>query len=102
MTPERRDHAPRPNVVIVSMKSGPSSWFAPKEINGKMYNFLVDSGASKSVISRNFYDSLPKPKPSMQNTNIKLHVANGSVNKATGVCHLPVMLTFGTLVKSIC
>ncbi len=102
MTPEKRDHAPCPYVVIVSMKSGPSSWFAPTEINGKMYNFLNDSVASKSVISWNFYDSLPEPKPSIQNTNMKLCVANGSVNKAAGMCHLPLTLTFGTLVKIIC
>ncbi len=84
------------------MKSGPSSWFAHTEINGKMFNCLIDSGASKSVISRNFYDSLPESKPSIQNTNIKFCVFNGSVNKTTGMCHLPVMLTFGSQVKSIC
>ncbi len=100
LTPEKRDYAPHSDVVIVSMKSGPSSWFVLTEINGKMFNFLIDSGAS--VISRNFYDNLPETKPSIQNTNIKFCVANGSVNKAAGVCHLPVTLTFGTLVKSIC
>ncbi len=39
--PEMRDHAPRFNVVIVSMNTGPSSWFAPTQINGKMFNFLM-------------------------------------------------------------
>ncbi len=84
------------------MNTGPSSWFAPTEINGKMFNFLIDSGASRSVISRNFYDSLPEPRPSIQNTTTKFRVANGSVNKAAGICHLPVTLTFVTLVKTIC
>ncbi len=91
-----------PLILMWLIVSNLSSWFAPTEINGKMYYFLVDSGASKSVISRNFYDNLPEPKPSIQNTNINFYVANGSVNKAAGMCHLPVMLTFGTLVKSIC
>ncbi len=95
-----RDHAPHSNVVIVSMNTSPSSWFAPTEINGKMFNFLTDSG--RSVISRNIYDNLPEPKPNIQNTTTKFCVANGSVNKAAGICHLPVMLTFGTLVKTIC
>ncbi len=102
MSPEMRDHAPHSNVVIVSMNTGPSSWFAPTEINGKMFNFLIDSSASRSIISRNFYNSLPEPRPSIQNTETKFCVANGSVNKATGICHLPVTLTFGTLVKTIC
>ncbi len=84
------------------MKSSPSSWFAPTEMNGKMYNFLIGSRASSSIISRNCYDSLPEPKPSIQNTNIKFCVSNGSVNKGTGECHLPVTLTLSTLVKSIC
>ncbi len=83
------------SMVIVALED------IKKRINGKMYNFLIDSGVSKSVISRNFYDSLPEPKPSIQNTNIKLHEANGCVNKAADMCHLPVTLTFGTLIKSI-
>ncbi len=33
--PRMRPHAPHPNIVIVSMKSGPNTWFAPAEINGK-------------------------------------------------------------------
>ncbi len=84
------------------MRSGPSAWFAPTEINGKTYNFLIDSGASKSVISKTVYDGLPEPKPGIQNTNIKFCVAIGSVNKAAGVCHLSVTLKFGTVVKTIC
>ncbi len=67
-----------------------------------MFNFQIDSGTSRSVISRNFYDSLPEPRPSIQNTAANFLVANGNVNKATGICHLPVTLTFGTLVKTIC
>ncbi len=84
---EMRDHAPRANVVMVSMETGPSSWFAPTEINGKMFNFLIDSGASRSIISRNFYDNLPEPRPNIQNTTTKFCVANGNVNKAAGICH---------------
>ncbi len=95
-SPEMRDPAPHSNVVIVSMNTGPSSCFAHTEINGKMFNFSIDSGASRSVISRNFNDSLPEPRPSIQNTTTKFRVANGSINKASGICHLPVTLTFGT------
>ncbi len=97
-----RDHAHHSKVVIVSMNTGPSSWFAPTEINGKMFNFLIYSGASRSVISRNFYDNLFEPRPNIQNTTNKFGVANGSVNKAAGICHLLVTLTFSTLVKTIC
>ncbi len=71
MSHEMGDHAPHSHVVIMSMNTGPSSWFAPTEINGKMFNFLIHSGASRSVISRNFYDSLPEPRPSIQNTATK-------------------------------
>ncbi len=74
------------------MNTGPSSWFAPREINGKIFNFLIDSSATRSVINRNFYDNLPQHKPNIQNTTTKFCVANGSVNKAAGICHLPVTL----------
>ncbi len=41
-SPEMRDHAPHSNVVIMSMNTGPSSWFAPTEINGKMFVWLME------------------------------------------------------------
>ncbi len=100
--PEMREHAPCSNVVIVSMNTGPSSRFALTDITEKDFNFLIDSGASRGVISRNFCDSLPEPRSSIKNTTTKFRVANGSVNKATGICHLPVTLTVGTLVTTIC
>ncbi len=79
-SPGMRLHSPRPGIVIVSMKSGPNSWFAPAEINGKTLHFLIDSTANKSVISKEVYDSLLDPKPPIQDTNIRFQVANGSVN----------------------
>ncbi len=88
MSPEMRDHAPHSNVVIVSMNTCPSSCLALTVINGKMFNFRIDSGASRNVISRNSYDNLPEPRPNIQNTTPKFCVANGSVNKAAGICHL--------------
>ncbi len=87
-----RLHSPRPDVVTVSMNSSPTSWFDPAEINGKTHHFLIDSGASKSVISKEVYDSLPEPKPPIQHTNVKFQIANGSVDNASGACHLPVQL----------
>ncbi len=39
--PMMRLHAPRPDVVTVSMKSSPTSWFASAEINGKIHHFLI-------------------------------------------------------------
>ncbi len=86
-----RLHAPRPDVVIVSMKFGLNSWFAPAEINGKTHHFLIDSRASKSVISKEVYNGLPEPKPPIQHTNVTFQVANGSVNRAAGVCYYLVM-----------
>ncbi len=67
-----------------------------------MFYFLINSGASRNVTSRNFYDNLPEPRPNIQNTTTKFRVANGSVNKVAGICHLPVTLIFGTLVQTIC
>ncbi len=92
-----RDHTHHHDVVIVSMQSSPSAWHAPTEINGKTCNFLIDYGTSKSVISKEFYNDLPN----IQHTNIKFCLANGSLNKAAGVCHLPVTFKFGTVVKTL-
>ncbi len=41
------------------------------------------------------------PKGSAQNTNIRFQEENGNVNKAAGVCHLPLQLRFGNIVKSL-
>ncbi len=95
-------HAPRPDVVIVNMKSSPTSLFSPTEINGKTHHFLIDSGASKSVISKEVYDGLPESKPPIHHTNVRFQIANGSVNRVSGVCHLPLQLRFGNIMKSLC
>ncbi len=87
-----RPHAPHPDVVIVSMKSSLTPWFALAEINGKIHHFLIDSWASKSLISMEVYGDLPEPKPPIQHINVRFHIANGSVNRAAHVCHLPVQL----------
>ncbi len=65
-------------------------------------DFLTDSRSSKSIISKDVYYSLPELRPPIQNANIKFQVANGNVNKAAGMCHLPLQLRFGNIVKSLC
>ncbi len=99
--PTMRPHVLHPDVVIVSIKYGPTSWFAPAEINEKNHQFLIDSEASKSVISKEVYDGLPEPKPPIQHTDVRFQIANGSVKRAAGVCHLPVQLRFENIVKSL-
>ncbi len=50
---------------------------------------------AKVSLVKIIYDSLPEPKPN-------IYMANGSVNKAAGVCHLLVTLKFSTIIKSLC
>ncbi len=68
----------------------------------KNNDLFIDSRASKSIISKDVYDSLLEPRPPIQNTNIKFQVANRNVNKAAGMRHLPLQLRFSNVVKSLC
>ena len=53
--------------------------------------FLIDSGASKSVIDTSVYESLPDPKPFLNPTKTLFRVADGRVMGSSGVIHLNVV-----------
>ena len=92
---------PRRKVVLLSLQSGVNSWFAPVEVMGITFDFLVDTGASKSIITRKVYDSLPNTKPKLQPTNISFELGSGDIHPALGICHLPITMRFGKITRSI-
>ncbi len=62
-------------VQLLSFEKGPTVWYVPIKINGQSYDFLIDSGASTSVIFHKVYNILQKPIPPIQRTNMKFTVA---------------------------
>ena len=86
---------------MLGMQSRPNSWFTPLDVNGKSYDFLIDSGASKSVITRHIYDTLPDPNPLLQKNKMEFEVANGDICPAIRVCHLLITLMFGNVKRSL-
>ncbi len=85
-------------VQLLSFEKGPTSWYVPIKINGQSYVFLIDSGASTSVISHKVYNFVPKPIPPIQRTNMKFTVANDHSIRTSGpylyvICH-QVLIVF--------
>ncbi len=74
------------------MDSG-EAWFANASVNGTPIKFLMDSGASKSVMSSKRFMSVPELfQPKLCNTRMKFHVANGEVLNAIGVAHVSIQM----------
>ena len=52
-------------------------WFAPVEIYSQRTDWLIDTGATTTLITRSFYDSLRLTDP-IQPTKMMVNVANGA------------------------
>ncbi len=50
---------PKSDVILLKMDSG-DAWFADEAVNGTTFKFLVDRGASKSVMSSKHFMSIPE------------------------------------------
>ncbi len=50
---------PKADVVLLKMNSG-DSWFTDASVNGTKFKFLMDTGASKSVMSMKSFKSIPE------------------------------------------
>ncbi len=65
------------DVILLKMNSG-DAWFANASINGTPFKFLMDSGASKSVMSSIRFMSIPDGfRPQLCKTRQIFQVANG-------------------------
>ncbi len=62
-------------------------------VNGTSFKFLVDTGASKSVMSSKRFMSIPESfRQQLYNTRIRFQVANGEILSSTGVAHVPIQM----------
>ncbi len=83
---------PKADVVLIKMNSG-DAWFADASVNGTKFKFLVDTGASKSVMSMKSFKSIPELfRPQLYNTNMRFQVANGEVLPSMGVAHVTICM----------
>ena len=56
-------------------------------------SILIDSGASRSLLSKGMYDNLPKNvKPELVKTEYSIKLADGSVQTCDGTVELPVVI----------
>ncbi len=78
------------DVILLKMDSG-EAWFANTSVNGTPFKFLMDSGASKSVMSSKRFMSIPELyRPKLCNTTMTFQVANGEISNAKGVVHVSI------------
>ncbi len=83
---------PKANVVLLKMNSG-DAWFADASVNGTKFKFLMDTGASKSVMSMKSFKSIPQLfRPQLHNMRMRFQVANGKVLPSMGVAHVPICM----------
>ncbi len=62
--------------MLLKMESG-DAWFAAASVNRTPFKFLMDNGASKSVMSSKRYMSIPEMfRPQLCNTRMKFQVVN--------------------------
>ncbi len=71
------------------MNSG-DAWFADASVNGTKFKLLMDTGASKSVMSMKSIPELFRPQ--LHNTNMRFQVANGEVLPFMGVEHVTICM----------
>ncbi len=65
------------------------AWFADASVNGTSLKFLMDTQASKSVMSSKRFMFIPESlRPQLCNTRMKLQGANGEVLSSIGVEHV--------------
>ena len=64
-------------------------------VSGRLINFIVDSGAAATIISKDFWDSLPEGnRPQLWKSSEQLVFADGDSHAIEGRCILP--LSFGS------
>ncbi len=74
------------------MNSG-DAWFADASVNETSFKFLMDTGASKSVMSSKRFMSIPESlRPQLYNTRMRFQVANGGVLSSTGVAYVTIQM----------
>ena len=83
------------DVVLVAAVS-PTSVSVPIKIYGEKYDFLLDTGASKTLMDYTTYLKMKHVKP-LNKTKIKFQVANGEIMESLGVIHLPLDLNDGLI-----
>ncbi len=83
---------PKSDVTLLKMDSD-EAWFANASVNGTSFKFLMDLGASKSVMSSKQFMSIPELfRPKLCNTRMQFQVANGEVLNAIGVAHVSIQM----------
>ncbi len=84
--------AAKSDVILLKMDSG-NAWFADASVNGTNFRFLMDTGASKSVMSSKHFISIPDVfQLQLCNTRMKFQVANGEVLSSMGVAHVLIQM----------
>ena len=61
------------------------------EVCHQPHSMMLDTGATRSLISKAFYDSLPNPPP-LERTKHKFRVADGRIMPAIGLVRLPLVM----------
>ncbi len=83
---------PKSDAILLKMDSG-DSWFADASVKGTAFKFLMDTGASKSVMSSKNFMSIPEMfRPQLCNTRMKFQVDNGEVLSSMGVAHISIQM----------
>ncbi len=83
---------PKANVVLLK-KNSCDAWFADASVNVTKFKFLMDTGASKSVMSMKCFKSIPELfRPQLYNMNMRFQVANGEVLSSMGVAHVTICM----------
>jgi hypothetical protein len=67
-------------------------WYAPVNIYRETKNFLIDTGAARSVMDWQVFQALQCPLPKVSQTKMRFVAANGIELKCHGIAHFP--LTF--------
>ncbi len=89
------------DVILLKLDSG-EAWFANGSVNGTPFKFVMDSGASKSVMSLKLFMSITELFQSkLCNIRMKFKVANGELLNAIGVAHASTKMYWYTFKLSI-
>jgi predicted aspartyl protease len=76
-----------------------NSMYAPVILPGNMENhFLIDTGASRSCIDVQVFETLPLPRPTLYPTSTRFRTAKGAIMVPSGVIHLPIIFFEGHVI----
>ncbi len=83
---------PKWDVILLKMDSG-EAWFANASVNGTPFKLVMDSRASKGVMSSKWFMSIQELfRPKLCNTRMKFQVATVEVLNAIGVAHVSIQM----------